>query len=266
MYHTPVGLCTLCGESADSFGDHWLCCSSSLITKRHNALRDTLACFLRNNGFPCATEVTIGHKERPADIALDGFDPRPLAIDLTISHPLKPSQPRDQENLQRHLHRKEEAKITKYASLCATAGWVFQPLAFHSWGGTGPLTKTFLDRLVRRTVGDRTGFSRSVMIASFWQQIGTCLMKHIVNQLQTGISALEPFTPLPGNTLPLIALPRHPRGDSEPLLDLAGNLLPAALPELPLGARSQTLSDTPDAVIQHGPLFLQPRKKKKMRQ
>ena len=261
----PDTTCTLCGEAADAFGDHWLCCSSSLITKRHNELRDTLASFLREHSFPCATEVTIGSKERPADIALDGFDSRPLAIDLTISHPLKPSQSRDLELAQKYLHRKEESKINKYSTLCASAGWVFQPVAFHPWGGSGPMTKAFLDRLTRRVAGDRTGFSRSLLISSFWQQMGSCLMKSIVHQLQTGVSALEASIPLPTNTLPLVALPRHPHVQEEPLLDLAGNLLPAALPELPVGDRSTPIPLASSPALQHGPLTIQPRHTKRTR-
>ena len=247
-------LCPLCGEAADVYGDHWLCCSSSLLTRRHNSLRDYLAQFLRTNGFPCSTEVTIGGKERPADVALEGFESRPLAMDLTISHPLKPSAARDPDTVGRYLRRREEEKLNKYSSLCATAGWVFQPVALHPFAGTGPLTSAFLDRLIRRVAGDCQGLSRTILVNSFWQGVGLHLMKGVVSQLHSGLASLQTPAPLPTNTLPLQALPVHPNLPEEPLLDLAGNLLPAALPVVPPGEKTRPVPHTDRPALQHGPV------------
>ena len=247
-------LCPLCGESADVYGDHWLCCSSSLLTRRHNSLRDFLASFLRSHSFPCTTEVTIGGKERPADVALEGFEPRPLAIDLTISHPLKPSATRDPDTVGLYLRRREEEKLNKYSSLCANAGWVFQPVALHPFAGSGPLTSAFLDRLIRRISGDCQGLSRTILVNSFWQGVGLHLMKGVVSQLHSGLASLPAPVSLPLNTLPLQALPTHPHMPDEPLLDLAGNLLPAALPTLAQGEKTRPVPHTERPAVQHGPV------------
>ena len=109
-------------------------------------------------------------------MALEGFDTRPLAMDLTISHPLKPSAAVDPETVVRYLRRREEEKLNKYSSIGATAGWVFQPVAMHPFAGTGPLTLAFLDRLIRRVAGDCQGLSRTILVNSFWQGAGLHLM------------------------------------------------------------------------------------------
>ena len=77
-------------------------------------------------------------------------------------------------------------------------------------------------------------------------------MKGVVSQLHPGLGSLQTPAPLPANTLPMQALPRHPQ--DEPLLDLAGNLLPAALPVLPPGEKTRPVPHTDRPALQHGPV------------
>ena len=102
--------CPRCGGSADIVGDHFVCCSRAAITKRHNHLRDTLASIFCFGGFSAQTEVVIGERTRPADVAVTGFEARPIHVDLTIAHPLRPSESKDPELVKRHLLSREEAK------------------------------------------------------------------------------------------------------------------------------------------------------------
>ena len=103
-------------------------------------------------------------------MALEGFDNRPLALELTISYLLKPSAARDPDTVRLYLRRREEEKLNKYSSLCATAGWVFQPVAIHPFAGTGPLTLAFLDRLIRRVAGVCQGLSRTIIVNFFGKE------------------------------------------------------------------------------------------------
>jgi hypothetical protein len=82
--------CPLCGDALDPFGDHLLCCKKNKLVQRHNAVRDALALVLKEKGVHTRTEVAIGGKTRPADVAFDGVDPTgPLAVDLVVFHPLR---------------------------------------------------------------------------------------------------------------------------------------------------------------------------------
>ena len=156
--------CPHCGGVADIFGDHFQGCKKSLITKRHHQLRDTVAGLFREGGFAALTEVSIGDRQRPADVAVPGFEARPIAIDLTICHPLQPSEARDAAQVKRFLAQREERKKNKYIAATARAGWVFHPAAFHPWGGQGPLYSTLLDKVVRRLASPLQGKERSQYI------------------------------------------------------------------------------------------------------
>jgi hypothetical protein len=224
--------CPLCGGVADIFGDHFLCCKKGLITKRHHHVRDTLAALLREGGFAAEVEMTIGDRLRPADIALQGFEARPMAIDLTICHPLQPSETRNVEQVKSHLTQREERKINKYIATTARAGWVFHPAAFHPWGGQGPLCSTLLDKVVRRIASPLQGRERSQYIDSFWQRLGQSLMKGIAEQLAQALHCRGSPSEDPADSMvggPVTCLLHR----TDPLVDDYGNLLPEALPEAP---------------------------------
>ena len=127
-------------------------------------------------------------------------------------------------------------------------------MSLHPFAGSGPLTSAFLDRLIRRISGDCQGLSRTILVNSFRQGIALHLMKGVVSQLHSGLASLQTPAPLPPNTLPLQALPSHPNMPSEPLIDLAGNLLPAALPTLAPGEKTRPVPHTERPAVQHGPV------------
>ena len=68
--------CPCCGEAMDVYGDHLVTCKHNRPTQRHTVVRNAIAKVLRSNGIACRTEVQIGGNERPADLALDSFDPK----------------------------------------------------------------------------------------------------------------------------------------------------------------------------------------------
>ena len=230
---THITTCPACHSTCDVFGDHWLCCSSSLITRRHNSLRNKLAHCLQSFGLSVQTEVVIGTRDRPADIALLHYDSRPLALDITISHPLRPSASRDSDAQQSFLTSKETRKNTKYSLLCNREGWLFQPLAFHPWGGFGPLTNKFLQTTIRRIAGDCYGRARSHLISSFWQTIGQGIAKGVAQQLQESLLACPTGATLPPTLYQLA--PNNPHQT-----DATGNLL-QPLPYSPSSAAQTPL-------------------------
>jgi hypothetical protein len=146
-------------------------------------------------------EQQIGGKERPADIALEQFDPKgPLAVDLCIHHPLQPSAQRDPDKVRSSLASKEQGKVRKYAALCESAGWQFCPLGFHPWGGLGPMGSALLNRIVKQAVGDAQGWVRMQRVMGFWQTISFSLMRFVAQQLMPVLSTV------PGDPLPRLEL------------------------------------------------------------
>jgi hypothetical protein len=245
--------CPQCGGVADIFGDHFLCCKKALITKRHHHLRDTLAGLLREGGFATQVEVTIGDRQRPADVSVQGFESRPMAIDVTISHPLQPSEARDVDLVKRHLSEREERKMNKYVAATARAGWVFHPAAFHPWGGQGPLCSTLLDKVARRLATPLQGRERVQRMDYFWQRLGQSVMKGVAEQLG---HALHIRRSAGGDACDrLVGGPISLLHRSNPLVDDLGNLLPEALPAAPVPS---ALWDCPEGPSNDGEILVGP--------
>ena len=145
-------------------------------------------------------EVAIGGKERPCDLSLEGFDPLgPVAVDLTVVHPLALSRPREPEAVLSILAESETHKVKKYLALCISAGWQFVPSGFHTWGGYGPLGSALWNKVVKQLVGDSQGWARAQKTMRIRQTISPALMRSIAHQLSAGLvvapAAEEPLPP-----------------------------------------------------------------------
>ena len=123
----------------DSMGDHALTCPGAGLYRRHNRLRDTLFAYALEAGWSPKLEVALPNlASRPADILCRATFGKPLALDVTISHPLRLSAS--------IAARGEVAASAEAAELrkrhtsqlaCAQAGWGFRPVAFETTGGLG---------------------------------------------------------------------------------------------------------------------------------
>ena len=70
---SPQGqACPMCGNVLDAFGDHLVCCHKNGLTKRHNAVVDCLAKFIKAAGLPVIVDRAVGLEPRlrPGDITL----------------------------------------------------------------------------------------------------------------------------------------------------------------------------------------------------
>ena len=114
----PVGKddrCHSCAANMPCNGDHSLACTSSGIYRRHNKVRDLVAEECRRAGWEAQLEVAVPlptslatttpthspppdppdpppptFRPRPADVFLPNQGgARPIALDITISHPLR---------------------------------------------------------------------------------------------------------------------------------------------------------------------------------
>ena len=193
--------CPCCGQTMDVYGDHLVSCKLNQPTQRHHAVRDALAQVLRDNGLSCRIEVSIGGKQRPADVAIDGVDVRgPFGIYLVVHDPLGPSHQRDPATVKTSLAGGEIAKVNKEESLCHSNGFLFCPMGWHPWAGTGPKGTQFLRRHGKIIAGDSQGWTRTRKLQAFRH----ALMQFVAWQLQPAREASPNFC------LPEVAVPRLP--------------------------------------------------------
>ena len=88
----PAEPCSGCGITMDPSGDHALCCAHNGLYRRHNHVRGALYQLAKSANWSPVLEAALPNSShRPADILLRSAEARPLAIDVTIVHPLRPS-------------------------------------------------------------------------------------------------------------------------------------------------------------------------------
>ena len=154
----PIGgrrHCAACGAAMTQWGDHALACTAAGIYRRHYRVRDTLASLCREAGWQTQLEVALpgdptlpGPAYRPADIFLPLVGPKPLALDVGVSHALRPSaSPAIRDSLGESAERHEATKRQSMGQLCASFGWTYKPLCFESTGAWGPTATRFIKQL-----------------------------------------------------------------------------------------------------------------------
>ena len=206
--------CPCCRQTMDVYGDHLVSCKYNQPTQRHHAVRDALAQVLRDNGLACRVEVAIGGKRRPADVAIDGIDVRgPVAVDLLVHDPLGPSHARDCDTIKASLAAGEQAKVAAEEALCHSNGFLFSPMGWHPWAGTGPRGTALLRRLGKIIAGDSQGWARTRKLQAFRQRLSFALMQFVARQLQSALEASLNFS------LPKLVAPRPTLGVLVPSVD-----------------------------------------------
>ena len=185
-------VCPGCLSHVDPWGDHLLCCPRDNFSSRHRALQDSLANIIQETGQGYAKEVVIphcpDHQLRPADILVRSWDSgKDLAIDLTICHGWQASERSGsitRERWRSFLTRKEQGKAIKYAKPCEAAGWIFQGMAFGTWGGMGPGAARLLAKLLKRGASWDEGERRAARQEELRETLGLTLMSHIIDLLE----------------------------------------------------------------------------------
>ena len=171
-------VCAGCRKPMDSAGDHALSCPSNGTYRRHNHLRDRLFGLTQLAGWAPELEQTIpGSRDRPADVLLRAVGPRPLAVDLTVSHPLRSSASSAvREGRSSAASEVERAKIVQSKALCQAAGWDFSPFGIDSTGGLGPAARQLCRRLAK-ALAMRAGADTATLSENVGTQISLALAK-----------------------------------------------------------------------------------------
>ena len=158
--------CAGCHSAMDSLGDHAACCSATGLYKRHNRVRDCLLLLGREAGWNPELEVTGWNPEvevslpapdpgggrahpRPADVLFRTAESRPLAVDVTVVHPLRPSKKIAVADDCAAASEAETAKVASEVAECHRAGWGFVPFGMEVTGGFGPKATSLFKRICR---------------------------------------------------------------------------------------------------------------------
>ena len=192
--------CGQCGACLDAFGDHAVACLKNGITQRHTALQDWLIHAARQAGVTCTKEGALPDNDRPADVLLHNWTgSTPLAVDLTVCHPLRPSEARPTpESVRKAMTLQETHKCTKYSERCARVGWKFQPLVIHPFGGLTIQGTQLFHRLSRLFAENSTMLpTKGERVQLFWQTFSITVMRQVTNQLR-----LTTYTGPQGPVLP----------------------------------------------------------------
>ena len=154
-----------CGERVTDRGWHGLSCLRGAGRgSRHTQLNDTFARALRSAQIPCVREPPGLHRadgRRPDGLTLIPYHRgKALVWDGTVADTLAPSYVSRGASQPGYAGSVlEQLKLRKYAGL--TDEYLFQPLAFETLGGPGPLTTNLLrgvcDRLERAAGDPRAG-------------------------------------------------------------------------------------------------------------
>ena len=86
--------------------------------------------------------------------------------------------------------------MSKYAVDCANEGMEFCPLAFHCWGGFGPLSSSLVNRLIKQVAGDSQGWRKIMVGDAIRHALGSTLMKAMALQLSSACD-VHPVWTLP---------------------------------------------------------------------
>ena len=175
-----------CGQLADLFGDHFLCCPNSGISERHNGCRDFLFDVCIRAGVNTPKEQGCSGKKRQADLLLKAWDKgRDCAVDLTVEHPLAPSRwPLKLSAVTSVLRAAEARKITESEGACLSHGWDYTPAAFSPWGMAGPSAFQLITEITRKATGALSGQAKIKRANEIAQGLSLAMVRQVARQLK----------------------------------------------------------------------------------
>jgi hypothetical protein len=176
--YSQGSVCAGCRKPMDAAGDHALSCPSNGTYRRHNHLRDRLFGLSQLAGWAPELEQAIpGSRDRPADLLLRAAGPRPLAVDVTVSHPLRSSASSAvREGRSSAAAEAERAKVVQSKAVCQAAGWDFSPFGVDATGGLGPAARLLCRRLAK-ALAMRAGADTATLSENVGTQISLALAK-----------------------------------------------------------------------------------------
>jgi len=138
------------------------------------------------SGLRVANEVTVSNKKSPADIFVSHWsDNGPLAVDITVTHPLAPSLGMSVSAARSALEIKEQCKVQKSSDgsgICTEVGLEFAPFALSTFGELGRRASDILSTVVD-LYATRHDLLRSLAAFRLRQLIQVALMRSVAKRL-----------------------------------------------------------------------------------
>ena len=169
--------CPSCGAVADELGRHAVSCAFSGAAGRgHTVFKLVLASLYRLAGCDVLVEQSPeGTLERPADILVKGFLPRPLAIDTTIwSRTRFPSDP---------LDAVVAAKTAHHKILCKKEGWTVRICAADVYGFLHPQASQLVNKLAKRVAEKSYLGDPKLDQQAVWSAVSAAIVHRAASQL-----------------------------------------------------------------------------------
>ena len=144
--------CPRCHSAQDPFGDHALSCSNNGSYFRHNVAREVFRDLISSAGFSVKPgEAQLPHApQKRADLLVNAFsDGKPLALDVSLIHPLQPSLLHAEVDTKRLMAKRATLKAMTYQGDCAKAGWGFAALVGLTSGQWDSATASFIYKLAK---------------------------------------------------------------------------------------------------------------------
>ena len=155
-------------------------------------MRDCLATLCREAGWATQLEVALPQEAeganglRPADIFLPTRGAKPLAIDVGVSHPLRPSAPVCvREQAMESAIRHEERKLKSMLTPCRKFGWLYKPACFEATGGWGPGASAIV-RSITHAMSLRDGVEGLELHQCVVARVSSHLMKGVAEMFIRG--------------------------------------------------------------------------------
>ena len=162
----------------DAMGDHSLTCPTAGLYRRHNRVRDAIFLLAKEAGWAPELEVSLPSlTERPADILCRATFGKPLALDVSISHPLRLCATlATRGEVAATAEAVETRKRLASQAACASAGWDFRPVGLETTGGSASGASHTI-RQLSRYLSMRRGISAGDVSTTIHRLISLALAK-----------------------------------------------------------------------------------------
>lgn len=180
----------ICGAALDDYGNHFFKCRvGGEWNSRHSSMVHTIASIMRSVQLTVQHEVplqnlgplsSLGQEgSGRMDLVVTSSDSQSLLADVTITHPCPANQSITQPMLAPLFFAKaaEDRKIRKYGQAASSMQQAFIPMAFETYGASGPHFQAMLKRLAMRIRIFNQDFQQSTLIRFWRTRLSTCLQK-----------------------------------------------------------------------------------------
>ena len=182
-------VCAACGDSADVYGDHSLCCPKGGLIQRHTAIASQLWRTCTATGIRVRPEVSLDNRTRPADLLLSHWQGGgPCAVDVAVVHPLAPSTPVTAvKDGSEAIAAMERVKFVKYADACRESNLQFIPFVLFTFGKLGGEGDRFWQHLASSFRPNDPDFDTDIPLGTLYmQQLQMVLRREVARMLLQG--------------------------------------------------------------------------------